>query len=233
MSSTRKRKHGAHSVANYPTPAWAVQRFVEAWDDFYDLDELGDRWLEPVVGDGTIVDVINKMNRSTTEILWTTVDIRDTTAALQAIGLSYDEILIGNFFDLLETELRARRWDVAIFNPPFHLSFDFVMRCRAFAKTVVVFQSLNFLGSSDRNEWIRYDVPDTYVIPDRVSHTGDGKTDSVYSAWYVWDGAPKQEGKFKVLQCTDLDIRKREQERARRLRDERAITLDSMIDVIE
>lgn len=232
MSSTRRKKHNSETPANYPTPIWAVQRFFEAWNEFYDMDLLGDRWLEPAVGDGTIIDVVNRMNTSETEIIWTAVDIRDTTPALQSIGLSQDEILIGDFFKLLETKLRAKRWDVAIFNPPFHLSFDFVMRCRAFAKTVIVFQSLNFLGSSERNDWIQYDVPDTYVIPDRVSHTGDGKTDSVYSAWYVWDGAPRTEGKFKVLPCTELSVRKVEQIRAKRLRDERAITLDSMIDVI-
>lgn len=227
MSSTRRRKANSESPANYPTPRWAVERFLEEW---IELERAGENWIEPAAGDGTIIDMVNKHRGN--ETVWTAVDIRDTTPALQEIGLGPEEIVIGDFFELIFTKLRARRWDVAILNPPFHLTLDFVMRCRGIAEYVAVFQSLNFLGSEDRNDWIIRDVPDVYVIPDRVSHTGDGKTDSVYSAWQVWGPRARDHSRLQVLQCTPLEERRKEQHRIARLRDERAITLDSMFNTI-
>lgn len=226
MSSTRRRKSNSQSNANYPTPRWCIERFLEEHIDKFDA---GDNWIEPAAGDGTIIDMVNRYRDG---IVWTAIDIRDTTPALQSIGLSLEEIHIGDFFKLLHSDLRARRWDVAILNPPFHLTLDFVMRCRGIAQYVVIFQSLNFLGSEERNKWIQSDVPDIYVIPDRVSHTGDGKTDSVYSAWQVWGPRPQAGGELYVLPCTPLEERRREQARIKRLRDEKAITLDSMFDRI-
>lgn len=228
MSSTRRRKKNSESNANFPTPRWAVKRFLEKWELLRRIDLK--LWLEPCAGDGTIIDTLN--NYYSQDIVWTAIDIRDTTPALQSIGLGSNEIIISDFFEC--SQLDGRLFDVAIFNPPFHLTIDFIMHCRTIARYIAVFQSLNFLGSSDRNPWLIADIPDVYVIPDRVSHTGDGNTDSVYSAWYVWDSKKHSTPRsLQILPCTSLSERKAEQNRIKRLIDEREIILDSMFDSID
>lgn len=226
MSATRRKKKDV-DADNYPTETWAVDRFLEEWKD---LLNVGPRWLEPAVGDGVLID---RVNNARSGIEWTACDIRDTSPALAKVGLAPGDIHIGNFFELPEFQVDGNiRYDVVMMNPPFYLTVDFVARCLRIAKVVIMFQSLNFSGSQDRNKWIRANTPDVYTLPDRTCHTGDGKSDSVYPAWHVWGPHPPvQVGEYRVLDHTPLAVRRRARARIVQARDEVALVLDSLFSV--
>ncbi len=225
MSSTRKRKRNG-SADNYPTPEWASERFLEVWKD---LTNVGNRWLEAGVGDGSILEVCDRFRPG---IEWTTVDIRDTKPALFDLGLEEEQIHVGSFFDLPMFDPESgNRWDVVIMNPPFRLTIAFLRRAWALADVVVLFQSINFCGSKDRNPLLVENVPDLYLLPDRVSHTGDGSTDSVYSGWHVWGPHPAATaGDFRLLKHTPLSVRKAQRVRVNRARDELTVGIDALFE---
>lgn len=222
MSSTRQgaRKSGAD---NYPTPEWAIARFLEEWPG---IATIGPRWLEPAVGDGVIPEVVGKHRKG---IDWTTCDIRDTSPALRRLGLSPDHH-VGDFFQLPAFRPDSgNRWDCAILNPPFRLTMEFIARCLELVPVVVVMQRVTYLGTDDRNEWFRGNLPDLYVIPNRVSYTGDGKTDSVENAWHVWGPHPSVGvSELHLLKTTPLSERKRGRRRVVRARDEMENALDAL-----
>lgn len=218
MSSSSRKKRS--DPDNFPTPVWALRRFLER----FDISELGNSWLEPSAGDGSIIETVDEFK---VDLSWLAIELRDTRADLQALGLSDSQIIIDDFFCI-----EPGPFDVAILNPPFKLGIEFVMKCRCHADYVIVFQTLNFLGSSKRNEWLRGDFPDIYVIPDRVAHKGTSRSDSVYSAWYVWGPEKKSSGETILLECTSKQERVACYSRLRRATNERDVTLRSMLEVI-
>lgn len=218
MSATRKRKRTG--ADNYPTPLWAIRRFFEVldWDQ-----SGGARWLEPAVGEGSIVSVANEFVPG---IDWDVCDMRDVRPYMVQCGVPEKRVMVGDFLD---NRYRYHEFDVAIMNPPFNQLARFIDEALRVARVVICFQSLNMLGSEERVEWMKSHVPDTYVLPNRVSHTGDGKTDSVYAAWYVWrSGGPYAAGVLSVLDSTPLAERKRDAARVTRARDARSQALDSL-----
>lgn len=225
MSRTRqgRRTSGAD---NYPTPAWAVRRFLDEWAA---LHEVGTRWLDPCVGDGIIPATANVYREG---IEWTLADIRDTSAALVRRELIRrpEDLHVGSFFDLPAFEPGDEpRWDVAILNPPFRLALEFIERCLALCRYTVVLQRINYCGSEDRNAFFRGRMPDLDVIPNRISFTGTGKTDSVENAWHVW-GPDSDDGIgiVRVLALTPLAERKEDRRRILAARDEVEVTLDAL-----
>lgn len=225
MSSTRKKKRDG-SADNYPTPEWATERFLEEWKD---LSDVGPRWLEPSVGDGSILEVCDRFRP---DIQWETCDIRDTTPKLRDLGLEPHQINVGSFFELpIFDPEGGRRWDVIIMNPPFRLTLEFLIRAWLLAPVVILFQSINFGGSGGRNETLRVNVPDLYLVPDRVSHTGEGKTDSVYSGWHVWGPHPAvTAGEYRILKATTIEIRKRGRRRIVKARNELLVGIESLFE---
>lgn len=227
MSKTKQgqRKTG---MDNYPTPEWAIERFLEEWED---LPHVGTRWLEPAVGDGVIPEVVSRFKKG---IDWTTCDIRETSPAIRRLGLDVDHH-VGDFF--LEPVFRPEngyRWDVAIMNPPFRLTLEFVQRCLELAPVVIMMQRINYLGTEARNEWFRGNLPDLYVLPNRISFTGDGNTDSVENAWHLWGPHPKVGvSELHLLKDTPLEIRKQGRRRVIAARNEFDVMLDALFDTDE
>jgi len=219
VSKTQNRKRAG--ADNYPTPLWAIRRFFEAldWDQ-----SGGARWLEPAVGEGSIVSVANEFVPG---IEWDVCDLRDVRPYMVRCGVPEKRVTVGDFLD---NTFGPDTFDVVIMNPPFNRLAQFINEATRVARTVICFQSLNMLGSDDRVEWMKTHVPDTYVLPNRVSHTGDGKTDSVYAAWFVWPDTRQlnRAGTLRVLDSTLLSERKRDASRVSRARDSRSQVLDSL-----
>ena len=216
MTRARKRK----GADNYPTPQWAIRRFFEAldWSQY-----AGTTWIEPAVGEGSIVRVANEYVDG---IDWRVHDVRDVRPYMLHCGIPESRVSIGDF---LENEYADGEFDVAIMNPPFNQLAAFIDEAFRVAHTVICFQSLNMLGSDERCDWISVHVPETYVLPNRVSHTGDGKTDSVYAAWFKWrSGVQRTAGILRLLESTPLAERKRDAAVVSRARDERSQVLDSL-----
>lgn len=205
MTATRRGRRSS-GADNYPTPEWTIERFMEEWDD---LHLVGNRWLEPCAGDGVIIDVVNRFRPG---IDWTAVEIRESTRNRleKATGKAPH---VADFLGLEDWAEPFRydgpQFDVAIMNPPFRLTMEFILRCLQLAKVVVCLQRMNYCGTGERNEFFRSNMPNLYVVPDRVSFTGDGNADACEHAWHVWGpDTAETHGLIRVLALTSKEARK-------------------------
>lgn len=121
-------------------------------------------------------------------------------------GVAEDSLLTGRDFLTLQTPREAV---VSINNPPFSLAMEFIEKTLPCATFVIHLLRLNFLGTSQRNVFFRANMPDIYVVPDRISFTGDGKADSIEYAWFVFGPERcRRTGKIEVLDHTPLEQRR-------------------------
>lgn len=213
MSSTNRG--GQRSPADfYATPAWCVHRLIEALP-YYLI--AGSRWLEPAAGDGAIIRAVaasprvgGRLYAPQGRLTWDALELREECRpALEATGA---RVTIG---DALVAPpggvdpLRRVVWPAADFiitNPPFSLALEFVVKAVVETRTTTaMLLPLNWLGTEDRNEFLRHRTPDVYVLPDRPSFTGCG-TDSVTYGWFVWPRGREEgeSGELTVLPTTPL-----------------------------
>ena len=153
------------------------------------------RWLEPSAGDGAIMRAVNSCRRPH---YWTAVELREECRApLRAIGA---DVTIADFIALAPAWARTGTgFSVAILNPPFSLSLQFIAACLPIAEHTVALLRLNWLEGQERNGFLRDHAPDVYVLPVRPSFTGGG-TDATAYAWFHWQrGARRSHGRIEVL----------------------------------
>jgi len=156
MSSTARG--GKRSPADfYETPAWPVHRLLEA------VDLPGGLWLEPAAGEGAIIKAVNEKRK---DVYWYAYEKRE-----RCRGALFD--LVENHSTMIQDFL-TMRFDlgaqVSISNYPFSLAMEFIENnLKSGIPYVISLLRLNFLGTEDRNEFFRGNMPDVYVIPDRVS----------------------------------------------------------------
>lgn len=196
MSATgrgaERREHDA-----YYTPSWCVRRLLEA----YDLP--GGRWLDPAVGEGSIVRAVDDVRR---DVVWTTVDIRPEV----------EPDLVADFVDRGCPALNVMQaqvggwWDVAITNPPYLQALAYAKECLRRAPVVALLLRLNWLEGGEhtraRSDWLRAHTPDVGVLPDRPSFDGVGSDACAY-AWMLW-GLPGG-GRVRILRATPREERAR------------------------
>jgi hypothetical protein len=147
MSAKRRGAKGIPDDA-YPSPNWTVFRLLKAGIPLPDGSGgfMQRRWLEPAVGDGAIVEACSAAG---VRADWTFVDLCDGTDYL--------------------TWQPPHEFDVAITNPPFALTYEFARKMRQEARHVLLLTRLNILESAERCAWLRADMPDVYVLPNRPS----------------------------------------------------------------
>ncbi len=170
MSSTN-RGRARNSADFYPTPAWCVHRLLEA------VDLRGRRWLEPSAGQGALMQAVTERRD---DISWTGVEL--SPARARHLKTLADVVLVG---DIRKVDLEPQ-YDVALSNPPFSIWQAVVDRVLPLAETVVMLLRLDVLGSATRAVWWHDHPVDVFVMPDRPSFTGDGRTDSNYYGWFIW-----------------------------------------------
>jgi hypothetical protein len=128
---------------------------------------------------------------------WCAVELREECREA-LVQIPNCEVVIGDFRSVT-TELA----DVALFNPPYRLAQEFVVKSMTLAKYVVALLRLNFLGSDLRADWLRTWTPDVKVLPNRPKFRAGPGTDSIEYAWMVWDsGVPSASGTICVLPPT-------------------------------
>ena len=203
-------KHAAGENDNFPTPRWALARFLDEWPA---LGQVGNRWVEPCAGDGVLIETANQYRD---DLIWTAVEVRDTRQDLIRSGVGSSRALFADVFDLDfgDDDPAFVPYDVALLNPPFRLTMEFLELCRKIARKTVLLQRMNFIGSGKRNDYMRANTPDCWIVPDRVSFSQDNGNDSVENAWHVWppDG---DVARIHVLQTTPLAERKADRARVR------------------
>lgn len=205
MSATNRGDAERREADHYPTPFWPVHRLLER------VHLPDGHWLEPAVGEGNIVRAVN-MERAG-GIVWMSMDIRPR--CLTTSG-HVREHITGDYIWMGCPELRGRRFDVVITNPPFSLAHDFVNQAMQHADIVVMLLRLNWLGSEKRRDWLKAHMPDVYVLPNRpqMDPEKDG-TDATEYAWFVW--GMSSGGHFDILEATPLEVRNEQKEQCREL----------------
>lgn len=201
MSSTNRG--GKRSAADYyPTPPWPVRRLLER------LPLRRGRWLESSAGEGHIIRAVEPI---VSGIEWTAVELRPECGPLLTAAGERVRSLTGNFLSADRDWLglaEGEFFDVAIGNPPFCHALDFVEHTRRFASTTVLLLRLGFLETEERAAWLSKWMPDVFVIPDRISFTGDG-SDSTGYAWFAWFHSLRTSvSNLRVLSTTPLEERK-------------------------
>jgi hypothetical protein len=193
MSSTNRG--GMRSDADvYPTPAWAVTRLLEA------VELPTGAWLEPCAGDGAIMRAVHERLPS---VAWTANEIRPDCEDLIR-PVAEGRVQIGDYLNASFD----RTFSVVLTNPPFRLAEEFITKSLAIADHVVMLLRLNYLGSEKRSRFLRENMPDVYVLPNRPSFMGTGQTDSIEYAWFHWKTAtPKLDGKIQILAPTSKSDR--------------------------
>lgn len=180
------------ALDRYDTPAWCVDRLLEA------IALPVGFWLEPSCGSGSIVEAVvaNPGYVYREGATWTLLD-------LEPRGKMVVRAEAADFLTWKAPE--RRRYRVAIGNPPYRHAFGFVRRCHELADVTVMLLRLSFLASSTRARWLRRHPPDVYVLPNRPSFTGGG-TDSTDYGWFAWGLSAG--GRLHVLAETPREVRK-------------------------
>lgn len=196
---------------DYPTPAWCVDRLLEA------VALPDGRWLEPAAGDGGIIDAVNAWRAVARKqpIAWEACDVNP--AFQETLSRKSDRAIMGDFTTGIGD--LADDYDVAITNPPFDLAEEFLRECRRRARIVALLLRTNFLGSEERHALFEHDFPDVNQLPNRptfsIFEKWDPKkkrwtrttSDSCEYAWLVWGPARRMEGTIRRLALTPLDVR--------------------------
>ena len=202
----------------YETPRWCVARLLDCiGEKLFNPDlatEPGTRFfLEAAIGGGAIVRAVNAWceGNAYPQPFWSGCDIREDGLAWAREG-GVKVLHVGSFPDLVEAS-KIARVDVAITNPPFSQSLAFAQAALWIAPVVIQLGRIGWLGSADRADYLRANTPSVYLLPERPSFKGGGRTDSDYYAWFAWgvDDRPR----FVILDSTPLDERKAEYETER------------------
>lgn len=138
----------------------------------------GMRIFEPCCGDGAIV---RELPSSVTVI---TNDIVERPPLLP---------------DFLSDARRAASWDafaacgrfdLVITNPPFNVAFEIAQQALARCSKLILLLRLSWLEpTDDRGEWLAAHPPSGLIVLPRYDYRGNGSTDSVTSAWVIWETA--------------------------------------------
>lgn len=205
MSSTKRKKKGP-AFDYYPTPKWCVTRLLEK----VNFRTSNSHWLEPAVGDCSIIDAVNEYCeiKNQPKPNWSGLEIQPGfEEAIKQRSINYQ---IGDFFN---RSLNLGNPNIVITNPPFSSALEFIKRAIELQpEYVCMLLRLNFLGSEERSSYLREHTPDIYVIPNRPSFNG-GKTDSIEYAWLVWSSRNNyglnQNGSMCILNSTNKNERKK------------------------
>lgn len=156
-----------HTNDFYQTPSWATRCL---------LDHLKmptpSSIFEPCVGDGAIArELQQRGHRVSTNDL-------DTS---RAADVHFDAT------DVWPLMVTIERPDWVITNPPFSAAYRILRRAIASASSVAMLLRLSFLEpTQEREAFLVEEPPNLLIVLPRYSFTGDGKTDSVTSAWMIW-----------------------------------------------
>jgi hypothetical protein len=150
----------------YPTPAWATHVLMKHAN-------VHGFTYEPCVGAGDIKDVLRQYPGVRCVL---TNDIDPERHASTRLDARRSEAWHGEA-------------DWVVSNPPFSDAMAIVRLAYTHARWgVAMLLRLSFLEpTEDRGPWLAEHPPTHLIVMPRISFTGDGKTDSVTTAWLVWD----------------------------------------------
>lgn len=183
----------------YATPEWMtralLRRLCGGW-------WIGGRVIEPAVGDGAIVRAVSAVHK---DVEWMTNDI------VQRDPMMPDFLLDARNRGSWQTFLAKDGIGTCITNPPFDVSFDIAEHAYEHVEHgLALLLRLSWLEpTEDRGPWLKAHPPTGLIVMPRHDFRGNGKTDSVTSAWFIWEKSGF--GAFSKLRGIDI-VTKRERD---------------------
>ena len=205
MSKDTKKKNKRDPFDYYPTPDWAVMRFLEKAHRRFKPGT----WIEPSAGHGAIIRVVNEFYENKDfDIDWKCVELQKKFRP-HLLKVSND-VQIKDYKDYKHTGKSAA---VCITNPPYKEAEAIIKHARAHSDVVVMLLRVNFLASERRQVWLSKDTPDVYVLPNRPSFRWKG-TDATEYGFFVWDSS--NAGKIQILDSTPGKVRSDEKKETKK-----------------
>ena len=161
----------------YVTPIDVVENLLNN----IDLNQYGDKILEPSAGNGNICRVVKSYypNKNITAL-----EIREEE--LENLTQCSDEVIIG---DYLQMDIQ-NKYDIIIGNPPYSKAIEFVKKSLELLEEngiLILLLRTAFLESRARYEfWQENPLSRLYTLSKRPSFTGKG-TDATSYSWFMWD----------------------------------------------
>jgi hypothetical protein len=146
---------------NYPTPAWATRRILEAIELFH-YPVSGPRVLEPCAGEGAIARVVLEVIPNAHVVGG---DVRDVFEVPGCTSFTWDATRPLGL---------AGRFDLLITNPPFDVAHEIIQAQRNAATQCCYLLRSSFL-EGERAEAYRGDMPDEYKLPERPNFIASEK----------------------------------------------------------
>lgn len=170
----------------YITPVNTIINFLE----HYKLKD--GNILEPSAGNGNFLKVIKdlgyKNNITACELRQEEYNNLNTYA---------NDIYIGDFL----TYKPNKSFKTIIGNPPYSLAMEFINHCFKIADKdteIIMLLRTAFLESKKRyGFWLQHPVNGLYVLSQRPSFLGNGKSDATCYSFFIWNNSNKQE--IKVI----------------------------------
>lgn len=162
-----------HNLDQYETADWQVDALVDH------LPELsGSIWC-PTVGDGALARQLLLRRPDLTLTLTNDLD----PALIADCHLDATKLESWSEFGKVTT-----RPDWVVENPPFNVAIDVLKHAYVRARRgVALLLRITFTEPTrDRSLWLANHPIDLQVTLERYSFTGNGKSDNVTAAWFVW-----------------------------------------------
>lgn len=194
----------------YPTPRYPVHRLLDVVGR--DLADATD-WLDPCAGQGHLIRAVaswyvEHLPTAKARFSWRAYELQEDFKPHLA-PLAHDLVVGGSSLVL---DWNCAAGSVVIMNPPVTTAYEFVHKAvteaRARGATVFALLPLNFMTTEKRTDFLRVHTPSIYVLPNRPSFTGDGRTmRGVDYAWFAWNDP---EPRVVILGNTPAAERKRD-----------------------
>lgn len=158
----------------YPTPRWATGYLLSNLPF-----RIAEPWVEPCVGNRDIADVVWQ------QCAWYATGDIDPKFAPHIVGDAGDP----ETWDGFEAELDCSpAW--CITNPPFSQASRILpLALERCTMGVIALLRLSYLEPCrDRGHWLEQhqDRMSILFLPRTLNFTGDGQTDNVATAWFIW-----------------------------------------------
>lgn len=174
----------------YPTPSGATRALMLDKDIRAGLRD-GMSVLEPCVGAGDMARIIS--------------DYHAGPLTVSDLDTKWD---CDFYADASKTIYNPVDW--VITNPPFSDAMDVLKNLYPQAREgLALLLRVSFSEpTQDRGDWLQQTPPSKIIHVPRISFTGDGKTDSVHTAWFIWFKNYKTSEHYATI--TKEDMRKLE-----------------------
>lgn len=176
----------------YSTPEWCVHRLLEK----VSFSTMND-WIEPTAGNGAIIKAVNSLPLIQQPKNIVAVELQERFE--EDLKALVPNVFIQDYLTFDYSKVSTTKASLAISNPPYKLALPVIQHALNQAETVCMLLRINFLASEVRADWMKKNVPDVYVLPNRPKFVNNG-SDACEYGWFVW--GPQASGKIVILDTT-------------------------------